>query len=638
MNRKLLISAALFSQLAGMVNAQVIYSETFSNQALPGWSIVTPSGPVMWKWSNTAASTGSSPGTFDHAGAANGHVIVDSDGDSDETTKEYSTLTSGPINCSGKATVILSFYEFYARFQNDTPRVFISSDSVNWTMVHNPALGLAANQSTANPSLVEVNVTAQAANQATVYIRFSWKGTYDYWWFVDDVTLFVPSSNEAEVTAVDNLLTNGCNLSNAEPISITFRNKGLSPISTLTAYYSINGGTPVSETATLGTPINFTESATYNFTQTANFTTADIYSITGWVLLAGDTINENDTAFSAAISVDPLSIATPQTQSFEVPPVGNEISGLTWTTLDANNDGATWFISGANANTGDLHYRYLWNDDAVTAANDWLFSPCLTLSSTKAYKVTFFDEVGEDGTVFEEKLRLKAGTTKSAAGMTEDIFDFGTQSNITYEERKAAFKPAGSGTYYIGFQCYSDADKWFLNVDDITIEELAKPVAAFSTTGSGSNITVNDASEDLVTTWTWNWGDGSSNSTGMAPGPHTYTAPGAYEICLIVTNLAGADTLCKTITIVGINEADASAHIGVYPNPTHGVVQVSLSDEVKNDARLEIVNVIGETVITRTTSGSSVEKFDLSNLPSGVYSVKVNSGTLVAVKKFVYSR
>lgn len=638
--RKLLFAALLCSMFTGVVNAQVFYSEDFSNQNLPGWTIVTPYGPVSWKWANTGQSTGNAAGQFDYAGTQNGHILVDSDADGDQNTPtpEYSTITSGPINCSGKATVILSFYEYYARYQNDTSRVLVSTDSVNWTEVHNPAQGLAQDQTTQNPYLVELNITTQAANQATLYIRFSWKGKYDYWWFVDDVSLFVPSTNEAEATDLTNRLTNGCNLTNAETISISFRNKGLDPITAINASYSVNGGTPVTETVTLGGPINFGQSGTYTFTQTADLTAAGTYNITGWVTLAGDTTNGNDTAFSAAISADPLSIATPQTQSFEVPPVGNELSGLTWTTLDANNDGFTWFLSASSANTGDLHYRYLWNSNGTTAANDWLFSPCLTLNSSKAYKVTFFDEVGQDNNgLYEEKIELKAGTSKTVNGMNEAIIDFGVQSNTTYEERKAAFKPAGSGTYYIGLRCYSDADKWFLNVDDITIEELALPDAAFSTTSNGAAVTVNDASEDLITSWTWSWGDNTPNSTGQTPGAHTYSQPGTYQICLKVTNLAGEDSICKTVTIVGINEADASAHIGVYPNPTNGMVQVSLSDEVKNGATISIVNVVGETVITRTSNGAYIEKFELANLPAGVYSVKVNSGTLLAVKKFVLS-
>lgn len=633
----LLVVAAVALSTA---NAQVFFIDSFANSTLPGWKAVNfkaPGSTVIWKWDNTSASA--SGGTFNHAGAANGAILADSDGDANPngTTKEYTVITSNAINCTGKPTILLNFVEYFVKFQKDTPEVFISNDSVSWTLVHTPATGLTPNTETANPNAVEVNVSAVAGNQAKVYIRFSWKATYDYWWFVDDVSLRVPDPNEAVATSVDNLVSNGCTLSNAEPISITFRNGGLTSISSIVAKYSINGGAPVSENVTISPALAFDSSYTYNFTTPANFSGATPYGINGWVELTGDANHTNDTAFSLAVSVSPANLATAYSTSFELP---NDLNTFTWTHEDVNGDDFSWFLTGNSPNTGNVAYRYFYNVDGTTAADDWLFSPCLSLDSSKAYRISFYDKVGSDpGVIYPEKLSLSAGTTKTAAGMTELVSDLGELSDTAYAQRKLAFKPATSSTYYLGFHAYSDPDNYYLNLDDINIDVLPKPSATFAISANGNDATVTDGSDDLITNWTWSWGDNTANSTGLDPGVHTYAGPGTYTVCLKVTNLAGTDSVCHdvTITSVGVANVDATEQISVYPNPTNRILNVMVG-ALKNNTTIEITNVLGETMMTRETSGNSVEKFDLEKIAQGVYFVRVTANGTKTIRKFVYAK
>jgi PKD repeat protein len=627
--------------LTGKVNAQVFFSDDFSNQNLPNWTVtnLASGSTVLWKWSNNASSAGSSAGTFNYAGAANGHLILDSDNDGDQTgntTPEYTVITSQAINCTGKPAVILNFAEYYARY-HDTVGVYVSNDSTNWTLVHNSGSLLNVNAATANPNLVQANVSSVAANQAKFYIRFSWKGDWDYWWFVDDVTLRVPDASDAAVVSISNELSNGCLLTNNELIGITIKNAGLTPLTSVTAKYSVNGGTPVSESVTLS-PLPYDSSHTYIFTTHANFSAPNNYQITAWVELAGDTAHANDTAFNLAISAMPLDVTPPYTMGFEVPNFGTEIGALTWTSEDANHDGSTWFLSTASPNTGSVHYRYLYNFDGTTAADDWLFTPCLNMSSTTAYRIQFYDQTGADANgAYPEKLELKAGTTKSSGQMNETVTDLGALVDTVYTLHKAAFKPAGTGIYYVGFHCYSDANMWYLNVDDVTIDTLPKPTAQFSLGMVGSIATVTDGSDDLITSWTWHWGDGQS-SIGQDPGTHTYSSPGTYTVCLVVTNLAGSDSTCHTVTISGIKDADMTSQISVFPNPTNRILNVMMSDQIKGSAQIEIVNVIGETLLAKISTGNAVEKFDLDKLAQGVYFVRISSENGKAIKKFVYAR
>lgn len=645
---KKLFFTLCFALSAGIyLNAQtVLFSDDFSNQSTPNWTIVNhysgASSNVVWKWSNTGESQGDVTGTFDHAGATNGHMIVDSDNDGDTggAIKEYTTLTSRAIDCSAASTVVLSFTQLYRRFTPDTLQVLLSTDSANWTVVYSPTATVNVNATTANPQVVEANVTALAAGQTKVFIRFSWKSTWGYWWFLDDVKLLVPPALDARVLAAQTTFTNGCNLTNAEPVSMLIANKGTSAISSFTASFSVNGGTPVSETVNLSTPLAFDSSVVYTFTAAANLTAENLYEVAAWVTLASDAIVANDTAFAVALSINPAAPATTAySMGFEVPPVGSEVGGLAWETVDANNDGYTWFLSAASANTGQVHYRYSWNTNGTTGANDWLISTCMDLDATKAYKLSFFSEVGEDNNgLYEEKVRVRYGNARTAAAMTQNIFDFGTQSNSSYEERKAAFKPSSTGTYYIGFQCYSDADKWFLDIDDVNISLLSPPVAQFTPSSSGLTLNVVDASTELITNWEWNWGDGQT-STGQNPGPHTYTTgAGSYDVCLKVTNLAGTDSICKTLLISGLDKADVSDFVAVFPNPTNHIITVALNHDLKYDAQIELVNILGEVVESRAATGNEQEQFNLSRYATGVYTVRISNATVKAVKKFVYAK
>lgn len=292
----------------------------------------------------------------------------------------------------------------------------------------------------------------------------------------------MPSTENAQADAVNAVFSNGCTFSNAEDVSIVIHNKGISPLSTVSASFQVDNGTVVTENVILPAAIGYDTTYEYTFVAKADLSAAGVHQITGWLDLAGDTLHGNDTATAFAISAAPIALTSPYTTSFEVPGAGNDISAYTWTSLDANNDGFTWNLSGSSANNGQVHFRYSWNDNGTTAANDWLFSPCLQVDASKAYKVDFWSEVGEDNSgLYPEKLEVKAGMDRTVAGMTQDVVDLGEMQNSTYEEHLTAFKPATSGIYYVGFHCYSDANEWFLDIDDVTISELAPPTANFTT-------------------------------------------------------------------------------------------------------------------------------------------------------------
>ena len=67
---------------------------------------------------------------------------------------------------------------------------------------------------------------------------------------------------------------------------------------------------------------------------------------------------------------------------------------------------------------------------------------------------------------------------------------------------------------------------------------------------------------------------------------------------------------------------DETANIKLYPNPTTGVVNLELTGS-KGDATIMVSDVSGKVIVTKTTSEKSLD-IDLSNVPAGIYLVRVN--------------
>ena len=73
------------------------------------------------------------------------------------------------------------------------------------------------------------------------------------------------------------------------------------------------------------------------------------------------------------------------------------------------------------------------------------------------------------------------------------------------------------------------------------------------------------AGSGTVTSWNWNFGDAVSGSnTAVIQHPsHTYTAPGTYQVTLIVSNNVGcSDTIIKSVKVRNLPVVDFSFTTG----------------------------------------------------------------------------
>lgn len=144
-----------------------------------------------------------------------------------------------------------------------------------------------------------------------------------------------------------------------------------------------------------------------------------------------------------------------------------------WAVSNVNGDTYTWVTYSSYYNTSAPSLAIRWNSSM--AMDDWAFSPGVTLTGGTAYSINFYYRVANS--TWPEKLELKYGSSQTVAGMTIPIVDFGAFTNTTPLLSFTFFTPPTSGVYYFGWHGYSDADMFYLAIDDITID-LAPAVIA----------------------------------------------------------------------------------------------------------------------------------------------------------------
>jgi len=81
---------------------------------------------------------------------------------------------------------------------------------------------------------------------------------------------------------------------------------------------------------------------------------------------------------------------------------------------------------------------------------------------------------------------------------------------------------------------------------------------------------------------------------------------------------------CATLS----TEENALVNTSVYPNPVEDVLRVQSSENID---KLEVYNVLGKRVGSSTNSNT----FDMSGLNSGIYILKIHSGSVIASKKVI---
>ena len=222
------------------------------------------------------------------------------------------------------------------------------------------------------------------------------------------------------------------------------------------ASYDIEYG-PVGFALGSGTTINsITNDATIS--SLTNATSYDFYVRSD----CGDSESSWAGPFSFLTTCD--SANTPYAENFEAatPPElpactsGSNIGGNPWTTFTGIEYGFT-----------GTKLRYRWN--TAEAANAWFYTRGVNLVANQSYTISY--DYGATGTNFPESLKVAYGTSATDAAMVNILANYPVVNNALPLTAVVNFTPVTSGVYYFGFNAYSDADQFYLFVDNISVEE-----------------------------------------------------------------------------------------------------------------------------------------------------------------------
>ena len=186
-------------------------------------------------------------------------------------------------------------------------------------------------------------------------------------------------------------------------------------------------------------------------------------------------------SFTTQCATDQTVVTYPYSQNFNTLVPGQALPcGIT--VLDANNDGTTWTVSATTGNAGTNSIRYRGLTLNNVAANDWFFTPAMTLLATSRYQVSFRyrgEGIANSPSAYTESLEVKSGTAPTVAAQTNLLYTNAAITNTTYALANGtstpvvALLPAGASTQYVGFHVISPAGQGNLYIDDVAVTAVA---------------------------------------------------------------------------------------------------------------------------------------------------------------------
>ena len=396
---------------------------------------------------------------------------------------------------------------------------------------------------------------------------------------IDNIRLF---DTVAVDVALDTIVApmSDCGLSNAEDVTIAIENRGLSPATGISATYIFDGGAPVTETV----PVTINPGTTYNFTfaTKVNASVVKSYTLDASISLAsdGDTTNNSSTGYTFIGSFsDSISASSP----------------LKYYTFESN-DG-NWVPSGANSSWewGTPSSFYIngaigtkaWVTSAAGNHNanemSYLESSCYDLSTISPttpillnFQTLFKTEIGFDQVWMEYSIDNGRNWAKVLPSVAAINFYNNTTDNVW-----EGFSTGGVGT-------------WIPVLNDLQ--------------GLGGNSKVKFR--------------------------FAFVSNGTIE------NDGFAIDEFQVGTIVGVDEQsmNGTATLGLTPNPTRDVLNMTFGNYASGDYQMGIINARGQVVQEEVlTVGSSLETktINVSSLEAGVYFVRTMNGEQISTQKLI---
>ncbi len=543
-----------------------IYSEDFATGLPATWVQDDSTGAgEVWVYTNVGPS-GDTSLSLKSTTRSNGWMMFDDDGYGSNADIASASLISPAIDCSSNALVFLTLQEHFRQYLTGSGTIYVSNDSITWTAVHSAETDLGQGETTVNPYAPVIDISAVAANQANVYLKFTYRGDFDYYWQIDDIEVYEPAAIDVSAFNAQPLSSEYTILPISQAANLYFtgevRNSGSTATSggsalievidsaTNTAAYSETVNLPV--IASLATESVLTTTA---FTPTA----AATYFVRMTVTLAGDASTGND-IFESTTTI---------------------VSDSIFARDNGANDGSLGI--GAGPANGIVGQNF-----TVTAAS-------------QVTSVSFF---------------LTDGMTPNPAG--SPIW-------ATIRTQASGSEPsntimASSDTMHLMPGDIASGGQWFtLPVRSVPSLTAGQYFIGVHEEDSLLTLSYSNAIQTPGTVWaSWDGVPTPPAVNGWALASDLLNFNFAYQLRLNFGDVS-----------IGVDKLNTLSGFEVYPNPSRGMINISNTKNDNSDYSVNVYNAIGQSVYATKITTASLTTIDLSSQPSGIYQVKItnNSGS-----------
>lgn len=232
--------------------------------------------------------------------------------------------------------------------------------------------------------------------------------------------------------------------------------------------------------------------------------------------------------------------------------------------------------------------------------------------------------------VFENDSAYVGGTDENIYKTTNWGENWGWEDNGSGQSHIYKIKFAEDGT---GFLCGSQG--MIKRKIAPLVPLMADFVADETDICDAGEVNFSDMSTGAVETWSWTFEGGYPVDSQEQNPTIFYLDAGTYNVSLTVTNADGESTITLEdyITVhncTGISE-DQELNINLYPNPATNTLSIQGLNDV---GQVRIVDLSGRTVLE-----SEVKRdLDISEIPTGVYMIEIESRNQIVKKKLIIQK
>ncbi len=184
------------SVMANAAKGTSFWTDDFSAPA--NWTFDNTSSPNPLDWeiiNNINASPVAALNPIGLTSAANGFAFINGDPEGEGSVQNANITSANSIDCSAFSNISLTFEQVSRNFQTTYTVLFSIDGGTTWISV--PVnTDLAVNTNTANPGVVNLNVSSIIGNQPNVRIRFNFTANWGWFWAIDNVALIQTPSND----------------------------------------------------------------------------------------------------------------------------------------------------------------------------------------------------------------------------------------------------------------------------------------------------------------------------------------------------------------------------------------------------------------------------------------------------------